>query len=124
MMDRKTMIQSYFESWLIQDRTIWPEIFSHDITYYECYGPYYRGLEQILKWFDEWIRFGKVIVWDIHDYMECGNKSIVTWYFQTLYDGDEDAFEGVSLITFNEFGRICEVREYQSTLPHVEITMK
>ena len=60
-----------------------------------------------------------------HDYMEMrAIKSIVTWYFQTLYDGDEDAFEGVSLITFDEFGRICEVREYQSTLPHVEITMK
>lgn len=123
-MDRKTIIQSYFNSWLTQDKTIWTQIFSKDITYYECYGPYYHGLTHILKWFDEWNRFGKVMVWDIQEYMETEQKSIVRWYFQTIYDGEEDAFEGVSIITFDENDKICEVREYQSTLPHVEITMK
>lgn len=123
-MDRKAIIQSYFKSWLTQDRNIWTQIFSKDITYYECYGPYYHGLTQILKWFDEWNRFGKVKVWDIQEYMETEQKSIVTWYFQNIYDGEEDAFEGVSIITFDENDKICEVREYQSTLPHVEITMK
>lgn len=45
-----------------------------NIVYSECYGPEYRGISQIVKWFVEWNKRGKVLEWNIDL-----NKAAVKW---------------------------------------------
>lgn len=124
IMNRKEKIELYFKSWLQKKDECFDDIFSKEITYYECYGPFYHGLETLHKWFQDWQRFGSVLEWKIRDYIESGNQAVVTWYFHSVYEGEEDAFDGVSIIRFDENEHIIELKEYQSTLPHTEIQLK
>lgn len=47
------VIRKYFQCWLDKDINDVKEIFSDDIIYSECYGPVYKGIGQIIRWFDE-----------------------------------------------------------------------
>ena len=121
---KEACIRRYFNSWLLQDNSCWDELFAEDIYYSECYGPCYHGLDTLKNWFQHWNQFGKVLEWDIEHILLVEDQASVSWYFHTLYEGEEDAFEGVTLIQFDEHDKMCSVREFQSTLPHVEISMK
>ena len=43
-------------------RTAVPSVhtFTENAVYTECYGPEYRGIEQIEKWFADWNKKGRV----------------------------------------------------------------
>lgn len=58
--EMEKIIRKYFQCWL--DKSIDPikDIFSKNITYSECYGPIYTGLEQVITWFAEWNQKGTV----------------------------------------------------------------
>ena len=58
-------LRRYFQCWLDQDDGPLKDIFSNDIVYSECYGPEYRGLAQVLQWFRDWNRTGRVLRWDV-----------------------------------------------------------
>lgn len=47
------VIRKYFQCWLDKDINDVKEIFSDDIIYSECYGPVYKGIGQIIRWFDD-----------------------------------------------------------------------
>lgn len=64
-MQREEIVKRYFQAWLAQDIEPLGSIFSDDVVYSECYGPEYRGLSQILKWFADWNKSGRVLKWDI-----------------------------------------------------------
>lgn len=121
---KEECIKMYFRSWLIQNNDCWDELFAEDIYYSECYGPYYQGLPTLKKWFHQWNQFGKVLAWEIESILIDGDEASVSWTFHTIYEGEEDRFDGVSLISFTKDGKIRSVREYQSVLPHVEILLK
>lgn len=123
-MNRRERIEAYFQGWIQRDDNCLDSLFSQDVCYYECYGPYYHGLDMLHKWFDDWQRFGTVLEWEIQDYIACGDQVVVTWYFHTIYEGEEDAFDGVSVMEFDEQDKIKVLKEYQSTLPHTEIRLK
>lgn len=57
------VIRKYFQCWLDKDITIVKEIFSNNIIYSECYGPVYKGIEQVIRWFEDWNRKGTVLRW-------------------------------------------------------------
>lgn len=45
------LIGAYFQAWLTQDESRLAEFFESDAVYSECYGPEYRGIDQILVGF-------------------------------------------------------------------------
>ena len=52
------VIRKYFQCWLDKDIDAVKGIFSDDIIYSECYGPVYKGIGQIIRWFEDWNRKG------------------------------------------------------------------
>ncbi len=111
-------VRDYFAAWLEKDAAVLPAVFSKDVVYSECYGPEYRGVDQILRWFADWNQRGTVLQWDIKNMISCRNVMCVEWYFCCQYDGNADGFDGVSWIEFDESGKIRRLREFQSKAEH------
>lgn len=119
MEKREQTIRRYFAAWVENKPDCLPEVFAENIVYSECYGPEYRGLKQIQKWFADWNKRGKVLEWNIKEFLHQGNKTAVEWYFRCEYDGSTDGFDGVSLIEFDEAEKIVSLKEFQSKAEHV-----
>jgi len=119
VLNAEELIRQYFEAWLTQDESGLACMFAADAVYSECYGPEYRGLDQILRWFRDWNARGKVTAWDIKGWIRQGNRIAVEWYFACVYDGEASAFDGVSIVECNAGGKICALREFQSKAEHV-----
>lgn len=115
---KEKLIKQYYEMWLKKNRDGFDELFSKDVYYSESFGPEYQGLEEVKKWFDQWIIKGTVLEWTINRYIEKDNLSIVEWYFACEYDDKVDALNGVSLIEWNEENKIASVKEFQSKAMH------
>ncbi|EHI98817.1 hypothetical protein CDLVIII_2155 [Clostridium sp. DL-VIII] len=118
MKEREEVIKEYFNSWVIRDESVLEKVFEEDIMYIECYGPAYKGIGQVKKWVTEWYKHGRVIVWNINEFVHNERYSICDWYFECEYDGKLDGFNGVSWIEFSERNKIIKLREYQSKVPN------
>lgn len=118
MIEREQIIRKYFESWLNNNSSVLKDIFSVYIIYSECYGPEYHGIDTVETWFKEWNKRGKVLVWDIKQFIHQGNKSVAEWYFKCKYDGEIGEFDGISLIEFNDDNYIISLKQFQSKIPH------
>lgn len=116
---QEKIIKMYFQAWLDKDGTLLSQIFAEDAVYSECYGPEYLGLSQIRKWFSDWNRRGTVLEWRIKRFIHQGSVSVAEWYFKCEYDRITDAFDGVSIIEFDENMKISGLREFQSKAEHV-----
>lgn len=117
-MKYRDTIETYFSAWLSKNGAVLPMIFADDVIYSECYGPEYRGLNQIQHWFSDWNQRGTVLQWDIKNMIESGSTLCVEWYFRCEFDGCVDGFDGVSWIEFDEAGKIVSLREFQSKPEH------
>lgn len=115
---REQIIKKYFKSWLENNCSVLKDIFDLNVTYSECYGPEYHGIDTVTTWFKEWNKRGKVLVWDIKQFIQQGNITVVEWYFKCRYDGEIEEFDGVSLIEFNDNNYIVSLKEFQSKIPH------
>lgn len=115
---REQIIRGYFRSWLLQDGSKLGDYFSDNIIYTECYGPRYCGLAQLRRWFSDWNQSGKVLKWDIKQFIHQGNISVVEWYFECLYDANQDGFDGVSIVLFDSDNKITTLKEFQSKAQH------
>ncbi|AVK50510.1 SnoaL-like polyketide cyclase [Clostridium sp. MF28] len=115
---REQIIKKYFKSWLDNNCSVLKDIFDSNVSYSECYGPEYHGIDTVTTWFKEWNKRGKVLVWDIKQFIHQGNISVVEWYFKCRYDGEIEEFDGVSLIEFNGDNYIVSLKEFQSKIPH------
>ena len=112
------VIRKYFQCWLDKDINDVKEIFSDDINYSECYGSVYKGIGQIIRWFEDWNRKSTVLQWDIKRVIVSGNTVVVEWYFKCDYEGNVDGFDGVTIAEFNEDMKICDLKEFQSKAEH------
>ncbi|GKX65864.1 nuclear transport factor 2 family protein [Inconstantimicrobium mannanitabidum] len=118
MNKREEIITRYFQCWINNDSEILNDIFDSKVVYSECYGPEYRGIDVIKKWFTDWNERGTVLVWDIKQFIHSTNVTVVEWYFKCKYDGGIGEFDGVSLIEFNDSDCIISLKEFQSKIPH------
>ncbi|WP_304507382.1 nuclear transport factor 2 family protein [Anaerotignum sp.] len=113
MENKEKIISLWFDMWLKKQDLGIAEIFSNDAVYIESWGPQYKGVEKIKQWFTEWNTRGNVLVWDIKQYFHKGNQTIVEWYFKnTMNDGKVEAFDGVSIIKWTKYGKICFLQEF------------
>lgn len=119
MIEREQTIQRWFDMWLRGEDSGLEDIFAENAVYIESWGPEYRGAEKIRHWFDEWNTRGKVLKWDIKQYIHQDGQTVVEWFFcNRMNDGREEAFDGISLIKWEnkkiaflqEFG--CNIRRY------------
>ena len=117
-MQRDEIVKRYFQAWLDQNTEPLGSIFSEDIVYSECYGPEYRGLSQILKWFADWNKNGRVLKWDIKNFIHQGMFTVAEWYFECDYNHEIGGFDGVSIIEFNDDMKIVNLKEFQSKAEH------
>lgn len=86
---KKDIIEKYFQAWINVDLEVVKQTFSENAVYSECYGPEYRGLSQIVK-----------------------------WYFKCSYEGSVDGFDGVTISDFDQDMKIVKLCEYQSKAEH------
>jgi hypothetical protein len=115
---KKSIIRKYFQAWLDADILPIEDIFSQDIFYSECYGPEYHGMKQMLQWFRDWNRNGKVLEWSIKRIVEQDNTLVAEWYFECGYNGEKSGFDGVTVAEFNEEMKISRLLEFQSKHEH------
>lgn len=115
---KETVLRNYFRSWIDNDIETIKETFSENVFYSECYGPEYHGISQILKWFEDWNKIGRVLEWNIHRLIENNNTVIAVWYFKCEYNGKIDGFDGVTVADFDSNMRIVKLCEYQSKSEH------
>ena len=118
MTEMEKTVRANIQAWLEQDAEAFAKTFAGDAVYIECYGPEYRGLAQIMHWFRDWNRRGRVLAWTVKRYWESGSTAIYEWNFDYVLDGVPDAFDGVTLADFDAEGRIMELREFQSRAEH------
>lgn len=118
MEERERIIKNYFDTWMKNEPMNLPVLFDSDITYVECYGPVYHGIDQIIQWFINWNMKGKVTEWSIKQFIHQNNISVVEWFFQCNYENCTDGFDGVSIITFNDENKMTSVKEFQSKAEH------
>lgn len=111
-------IRLYFEAWLKNDLDVIKRVFAENIVYTECYGPEYRGISQIVKWFVEWNKRGKVLEWTIKRVIQQNRTLVVEWFFKNEYDGAVDEFDGVSIVDFDDDMKILKLCEFQSQSEH------
>ena len=57
----EAVIRKYFQCWLDKDGDAVKEIFSDNIIYSERYGPVYKSIGQIIRWFEDWNWKGTVL---------------------------------------------------------------
>lgn len=114
----EAVIRKYFQCWLDKDITVVEEIFSDNIIYSECYGPVYKGIGQVIRWFEDWNRKGTVLQWNIKRVIVSGNTVVIEWYFKCNYDSNVDGFDGVTIAEFDADRKICDLKEFQSKAEH------
>lgn len=110
---RESKIRQWFSMWLDKQDTGIEELFAPDAVYIESWGPEYHGNGKIKLWFDEWNTRGTVERWDIRQYFRKGDQTVVEWAFRcVMADGTVQSFDGLSLIRWNEAGKICFLQEF------------
>ena len=112
-------IRAWFRAWLDKDASALRDLFAAEALYVESYGPVYRGIGQILRWFEDWNRRGTVLQWDIRSFAAVGRTAYVEWFFRCEYNGEVGVFDGVTIARFDDQLKICELREFQSKAEHV-----
>ncbi len=117
-MDKEQIIRNYLRAWLSPNLEVVQNIFDENAIYSECYGPVYRNKKEIISWFENWNKQGKVIAWPIERLIINGDTSIAEWHFKCNYQGKISEFDGVSIIEFNDQNKIISVKEYQSKSKH------
>ncbi len=110
---REQAVQRWFDMWLhAQDEGI-TELFAPDCVYTESWGPEYHGAAQVKHWFDEWNTRGRVLVWEIKQFLHRDDRTAVEWYFKNrMQDGHEEEFDGISLIRWAVDGKIAALKEF------------
>lgn len=118
MLEHEKIIRQYFTAWLNNDVKPLNTILSENITYSECHGPEYHGIHQVITWFLDWNRQGRVLKWDVKQFIHEENITVVEWYFECQYQDSIAGFDGVSIIEFNTNGKILSIKEFQSKAEH------
>ncbi len=117
--EKEILINKYFDMWIKRDFTGLDNIFDKNIYYSECYVPEYFGMAEINLWIDVMLEKQKVLEWTIKRFMHEQNTVIVEWFFKEQQGEVIHGFDGVSIIEFNEQGKIYSIKEFESKAEHI-----
>ena len=65
-----------------------------------------------------WNKSGRVLKWDIKNFIHQGMFTVAEWYFECDYNHEIGGFDGVSIIEFNDDMKIVNLKEFQSKAEH------
>ncbi|GEM_PF-274074 len=116
---KESIIETYFKMWVERDFSGLNDIFAPDIYYSECYGPEYRGYDEINKWIDKMLKEQTVLEWPVSRFIHQGNTVVTEWLFRDRSNGTENEFDGVSVIEFNDDMTITSIKEFSSKREHI-----
>lgn len=111
------LIKKYFQMWVDKTKLDLTTIFTKDIQYTECYGPQYKGIDELYEWINRQFRIQTVTDWTIKNIFHDKNVTIVEWHFACTQDNDDSSFDGISIIKFKD-DLISEVSEFESKDTH------
>lgn len=111
---REKMINAWFRMWVMREFPPLETLFSADIIYRECYGPDYKGLNEISLWIRDMLKQQKVLVWDVKHCLHSGNTVVVEWFFKEEQQDKPNWFDGVSIIEFTDDNKILSIKEFES----------
>ena len=69
MNEREKIIRLWFDMWLYQKDMGIDDIFAEDVLYTESWCPQYSNRKTVKHWFQEWNTRGKVVVWEIKQFL-------------------------------------------------------
>ncbi|MEE3426249.1 MAG: nuclear transport factor 2 family protein [Erysipelotrichaceae bacterium] len=115
----KQILKEYFDSWISKDVEVVKRTFANDVVYTECYGPQYHGLDQVVRWFNDWNENDSVLEWTIKRTIEKENTIVVEWYFKCDCNNKVSGFDGVTIADFDENGKIVRLSEFRSDSDHI-----
>lgn len=115
MNEKRKIIEQYINGWKENDANKIISTLTNDCEIIESHGSRYRGIDEVRKWVDNWIKLeNKVIEWKIISFYEIEDICFFEWFFECFSEGKMHKLEGISVIKFkNEF--IYFIREYKST---------
>ena len=90
---KEDLIIEWFQSWFDSHWNNFEVIFESDAYYSESWGPEYKGIIEIKKWFNDWHEHFKLDKWEIKQ------------------------FDGISLIEWSPNSLIKSLKEFGSSLP-------
>lgn len=111
------LFQQYVDGWKENNIEKIVSSLDNDCVIIESHGPTYRGVQQVRRWFDDWIKEkGKVLRWDINSsyLVEKENTAFFEWDFACNVAGKEHKLFGISIVKFSE-GKISFLHEYRMT---------
>ena len=117
MRERQTLFRAYCDAWLKRDGSRLGDFFADHVVYIESDGSRYEGLNAVRDWFSGWMLHGDVLLWRVHRYTHQGRVMIAEWTFRCRYNDTESLFDGVSVMDFDNDGKIIRLREYAGKLP-------
>ena len=83
MRNREDIIRLWFDMWIKKQDLGIKDIFANDIVYTESWGPKYNNRSTLELWFKEWNSRAKVETWDIVQFLDFKDQSIVEWHFKS-----------------------------------------
>jgi hypothetical protein len=117
MLEKENIIRKYFAMWIDRNFDAIEEVFDINIYYSECYGPEYQGISEIKQWITKNMKEQVVLEWNIKQFIHQDNIVVVEWFFKDI-SGEEHAFDGVSIIVFNNQNKILSIKEFESKSTH------
>ena len=113
---RERLFRDYCASWLTRDVCRFSDFFTDDAVYTESDGARYEGLAELRAWFARWLPHGEVLEWRVLRFLHQGDAAAAEWFFRCRYDGEESAFNGVTLMDFDRCGKIRRLSEFAARL--------
>lgn len=117
------LIKKYFQMWIDKIKLDLTTIFTKDIQYTECYGPQYKGIDEIDEWIKHQFEIQTVTDWTIKNIYHDQNVTTVEWHFVYTQDNENSGFDGVSIIKFKD-DLISEISEFESKDVHTRPYLK
>ena len=113
-MQKIELFQQTIDAWLNKDIKKLLIVLSEDILWTEYFGAQYQGKAEIEKWFCQWNNpvENKVKSWTVDKYYVDNETALFTWTFHYVYRGEENIFDGISLVKFSG-NKICEIQEFE-----------
>ncbi len=98
---KEDLIIEWFQSWFDSHWNNFEVIFESDAYYSESWGPEYKGIIEIKKWFNDWHEHFKLDKWEIKQFIHTNKHSIVEWHFSCIDLDGVHEFDGISLIEWS-----------------------
>lgn len=116
MEQREHVIRQWFDLWITNSEADLTPLFSEKAVYIESWGPEYYGRNMIERWFRDWHETGRVLIWNIQEFLHAEDSTVVRWYFQCQMNGEEPVgFDGLTLIRWDSHDKITFLQEYGCT---------